>query len=377
MLPPFGNLLIELMKGTRRRVADLHLRPDAARAAAPRSRPGRPTVGVRGRSWCMYFVIAQLLAAAGALPRTPGRHHARPQAGTRHAVPSSLLGAVQVIWDWHFAGKILPDLLRGLLVTIEATLLGYVLALVLGLVWAILRRSAERGREPGACAGSWSSSAARRCWCSCSSCSSRCRARASRSARWSRGHRARRCTTPPTPPRSTARASRTCRRGQWEAATALNLPRRRVWLGVVLPQAVRRRSSRPSATTSSRCSRTRRCCWRSPSRRCSTAAYDVGAKSLRFLEPMTIVGMLFVLVSVVSSLLLRRLEAAMATTDSTADVAAGDAGAERTTASGSTRSSSGSATTSCCASWTSPSPPASASPSSAPAARARRRSCGC
>jgi polar amino acid transport system permease protein len=38
------------------------------------------------------------------------------------------------------------------------------------------------------------------------------------------------------------------------------------------------------------------------------SAYDVGAKSLRFLEPITIVGVLFVIVSVLSSLLLRRLE---------------------------------------------------------------------
>jgi polar amino acid transport system permease protein len=38
------------------------------------------------------------------------------------------------------------------------------------------------------------------------------------------------------------------------------------------------------------------------------SAYDVGAKSLRFLEPMTIVGVLFVIVSVLSSFLLRRLE---------------------------------------------------------------------
>src|SRR5690242_951945 len=49
-----------------------------------------------------------------------------------------------MIWNWHFAGRILPDLLRGLGVTVEATLLGYLLALALGLVWAILRRSPSR-----------------------------------------------------------------------------------------------------------------------------------------------------------------------------------------------------------------------------------------
>lgn len=45
---------------------------------------------------------------------------------------------------WAFAWKILPALLRGLVVTIEATLLGMTLALVLGLVWALLQRGNAR-----------------------------------------------------------------------------------------------------------------------------------------------------------------------------------------------------------------------------------------
>ncbi|MGD9000436.1 MAG: ectoine/hydroxyectoine ABC transporter permease subunit EhuD [Granulosicoccaceae bacterium] len=48
------------------------------------------------------------------------------------------------MWDWGFTLQILPDLLRAFLVTIQATLLGMSLALVLGLVWAILRRSHHR-----------------------------------------------------------------------------------------------------------------------------------------------------------------------------------------------------------------------------------------
>jgi polar amino acid transport system permease protein len=46
-----------------------------------------------------------------------------------------------VIWDWDFALRILPDLLRALVVTVEATVLGMSLALVLGLLWAVLRRA--------------------------------------------------------------------------------------------------------------------------------------------------------------------------------------------------------------------------------------------
>jgi polar amino acid transport system permease protein len=46
-----------------------------------------------------------------------------------------------MIWDWSYAFEILPVLAQASLVTIEATLLGFLLALVLGLVFAILRMS--------------------------------------------------------------------------------------------------------------------------------------------------------------------------------------------------------------------------------------------
>lgn len=44
-------------------------------------------------------------------------------------------------WDWEFAREILPFLIEGLWLTVQATLLGITLALVLGLVLAIARRS--------------------------------------------------------------------------------------------------------------------------------------------------------------------------------------------------------------------------------------------
>jgi polar amino acid transport system permease protein len=47
-------------------------------------------------------------------------------------------------WDWDFVGEILPDLLRGLWLTIQITVLGLVVAMTLGLVFAILRRSQLR-----------------------------------------------------------------------------------------------------------------------------------------------------------------------------------------------------------------------------------------
>jgi polar amino acid transport system permease protein len=47
-------------------------------------------------------------------------------------------------WSWSFVLSILPDLLRGLVITIEATLLAYPLALVLGLLLEAARRSGPR-----------------------------------------------------------------------------------------------------------------------------------------------------------------------------------------------------------------------------------------
>ena len=47
-------------------------------------------------------------------------------------------------WDWAFIAKILPDLGRGVLVTIQATLVGSVLAAVVGLLIAIARRSPNK-----------------------------------------------------------------------------------------------------------------------------------------------------------------------------------------------------------------------------------------
>ncbi len=41
-----------------------------------------------------------------------------------------------MIWNWPFAWQILPIILRGMVITVEATVLGMLLALVLGLIWA-------------------------------------------------------------------------------------------------------------------------------------------------------------------------------------------------------------------------------------------------
>lgn len=47
-------------------------------------------------------------------------------------------------WDWNFVWQILPTLIEGVKITIIATLLGSVLATVVGLAIALLRRSPSR-----------------------------------------------------------------------------------------------------------------------------------------------------------------------------------------------------------------------------------------
>ena len=47
-------------------------------------------------------------------------------------------------WDWAFVVEILPTLIQGVVVTIQATLLGIVVAMAIGLLFAIARRSANR-----------------------------------------------------------------------------------------------------------------------------------------------------------------------------------------------------------------------------------------
>ncbi|MEW1939133.1 ectoine/hydroxyectoine ABC transporter permease subunit EhuD [Dietzia maris] len=95
--------------------------------------------------------------------------------------------------------------------------------------------------------------------------------------------------------------------GQWEASTALNLPRGRTWRRIVLPQAVRtvvpmlgnyliqmfKDSAILSAITVVEL---------------MTVAKAIGQSDFRYLEPFTIAALLFLIVSVPCTLVLRRLE---------------------------------------------------------------------
>lgn len=212
-----------------------------------------------------------------------------------------------ITWDWSNAAASVPLLLRGLVVTVEITVLGSVLAYLLGLVLALLRRA----RIPVLSQVVYLFIELVR-------------------------------STPlliqvfvifyllwalldikPSPfitgviaigihyATYTAEVYRAgidaVPRGQWEAARALSLPRSRVWTGVVLPQAIPRLLPALGNYTISMFKET-------PLLLAIgvldvvNAAKEQGAETFRVIEPYTLAGVLFLLISYPSSILVRRLE---------------------------------------------------------------------
>lgn len=95
--------------------------------------------------------------------------------------------------------------------------------------------------------------------------------------------------------------------GQWEAATALNLPRTRVWTGVILPQSVPRVVPALGNYTISMFKET-------PLllaigvQDLLNRAKEFGAETFSVTEAYTMAGVFFLVISYVASLLVRRLE---------------------------------------------------------------------
>ncbi len=99
--------------------------------------------------------------------------------------------------------------------------------------------------------------------------------------------------------------------GQWEAARALSLPPARTWRAVILPQAVRRVvpalgnyavsmfKDTPYLFTISVVEMV-------------TAAQQFGARNFQYLEPLTMAGLIFLIASYPTSVLIRRLERRLA-----------------------------------------------------------------
>ena len=209
-------------------------------------------------------------------------------------------------WNWDFAFEILPMLLSGLKITILATVLGAAVAAVLGLVFAILRRSSNpwiarstgfvvqfiRGtpllvqlyfifyvlpdigiRLPALAAGVIGMGLHY----------------ATYAAEVYRG------------------GIDAVPRGQWEAARATNLTMRQTWMHVILPQALPPMIPAMANYLLAMFKET-------PLLSAITVlemmnqAKSVANSSYRYVEPMTMVGVFFLVVSLISVVGLRWLE---------------------------------------------------------------------
>lgn len=95
--------------------------------------------------------------------------------------------------------------------------------------------------------------------------------------------------------------------GQWEAATALNLPRARTWTAVILPQAIPRVLPALGNYTISMLKETPLLLTISVVD-IAGSAFQEGSASFRYVEPITIAGILFLVLSLSASLLVRWLE---------------------------------------------------------------------
>ncbi|MET8815266.1 ectoine/hydroxyectoine ABC transporter permease subunit EhuD [Streptomyces sp. NPDC004549] len=209
-------------------------------------------------------------------------------------------------WDWNAVGGFLPYFWQGLLVTLKVLALGSLLSFTLGLVWALLMRLPSR-------------------W-----------------VRWPVGTVTEFVRNTPllvqlfflfyvlpewgltfsalttgvvaiglhysTYTMQVYRAGiEAVPAGQWEAATALSLSRRRTWTAVILPQAVRRVVPALGNYVISMLKDT-------PMLMVITVLEMLGRARLfsqqhfQFTEPLTVIGVAFIVLSYLASLLLRALE---------------------------------------------------------------------
>jgi polar amino acid transport system permease protein len=96
-------------------------------------------------------------------------------------------------------------------------------------------------------------------------------------------------------------------KGQWEACTALSLSPRRTWRAVVLPQVVRRILPSTGNQVIALFKETPFLIVIGVSEMVTTA-YQYGSQSYRSIEPITIAGVIFLLASYPTSVLMRKLE---------------------------------------------------------------------
>lgn len=213
----------------------------------------------------------------------------------------------RTLFDWQFALQILPELLRASLYTIGITLVAFVLALVFGLLLAVMRRSRLRWL-------SWPATAVIEFIRSTPlliqlyflfyvmpeyglTLSALTAGTIGIALHYS-------CYTA-----EVYRAGlNSVPRGQWEAAKALSLGPRDAYRDIVLPQAIRpivpalgnyliamfKDTPVLSAITVVEL---------------MLQAKNIGSQSFRYIEPITMAGLFFLLISIVAALLVRKLEA--------------------------------------------------------------------
>ncbi|WP_304453437.1 ectoine/hydroxyectoine ABC transporter permease subunit EhuD [Nocardiopsis sp. YSL2] len=205
------------------------------------------------------------------------------------------------MWDLEFTYEVMPDLLEGLWVTVQATVMGYLIALALGLAIAMVRRVPYVGSIL-------------------------------------HGVMEFIRTTPllvqlvfvfliaPNTISAmtigvvvlgihysayTAEVYRSgiegVAKGQWEAARALSLPASRTWGAIVLPQAIRKVIPALGNYLIAMFKDTP-LLFAIGVTELLTQAQRLGAANFRVVEMYTIVGFLFLIVSIPSAILIRRLE---------------------------------------------------------------------
>lgn len=213
-------------------------------------------------------------------------------------------------WDWDYAIEILPNLLEGLGVTVEVTLIGSAAALLLGLLVAVPRYlkvpvlSQVLAFYVEFVRGTPLLVQAYLAFFVLPSIGLRFDALATGIIVMAINHSA-----------YTAEAYRaginSVPRGQWEAAIALSLPPWRTWTRIVLPQALRpvvpalgnylvsmfKDTAILSAITVEEV---------------MSRALQAGSNTYRYLEPLTMAGILFLVISYPASLLVNRLEKSLA-----------------------------------------------------------------
>ncbi|MET7593607.1 ectoine/hydroxyectoine ABC transporter permease subunit EhuD [Streptomyces sp. NPDC005481] len=209
-------------------------------------------------------------------------------------------------WDWSAVGDFMPQFRDGLLITLQALVLGSLISFALGLVWALLMRTPSRWvRWPGGVVTEFVRNTPLLVqlfflfyvlpeWgVTFSALTTGVVAIGLHYSTYTmQVYRAGIEAVPA---------------GQWEAATALNLPRTRTWTAVVLPQAIRRVVPALGNYVISMLKDT-------PLLMAITVLEMLGEARLfsqehfQFTEPLTVIGVAFILISYPASLLMRALE---------------------------------------------------------------------